>query len=192
MTTMSRRSILARASAATVSAIAASSLLQTSVEAGAAHVHDADPIFAVIAEHQAALKAYLAASAVDGRLADDTPEWEIARAVTLPAGARELAAYEAVFAIEPTTLAGVAALLEHVGQPEFLKEDREYPEDRETLLSTVNSSNDEWRRKGQDFPLRIAATIRTLIGAHSWGTTSTALRTRYGPDSFTEITHDQA
>jgi hypothetical protein len=43
---------------------------------------NADPIFAVLAEHRAAMKAYLAASAVSGALADGTPEWETANKVT--------------------------------------------------------------------------------------------------------------
>jgi hypothetical protein len=73
---------------------------------------------------------------------DHTPEWEIAKAVTRPAHDREMAANEALFTTDPTTFDGVVALLEHVGQPEFLVEDEDYPDDRQTLLSTLNDSPD--------------------------------------------------
>jgi hypothetical protein len=44
--------------------------------------------------------------------------------------AREKLAHKAVFTISPTTVAGVAALLEHVAQPEFLREDEALTTDR--------------------------------------------------------------
>jgi hypothetical protein len=128
----------------------------------------ADPIFAVIAEHQAALKAYLQADAIKGGLMDHTPEWIAARAVTDSAEARELIAHKAVFTTAPTTVSGAAALLEHVAQPEYLVEYEEYyeehPEDRQTLLSTLNECQlIEWKKRGQDFPLMLAGALRNII-----------------------------
>lgn len=69
-----------------------------------AWVAELDPIFAVIREHEAALTAYLEASAIDGDLVDHTPEWIAARAVTEPAMAREIVAHKAVFTTAPTTV----------------------------------------------------------------------------------------
>jgi hypothetical protein len=155
----SRRALLAGAPV-----VAAAVLAGGTVALGIARTDEVDPIFAVIAEHQAALEAYLAASAIDGGLVDRTPEWIVARAVTEAAAPRREIAHEAVFTTNPTTLAGVAALLEHVAQPEFLKEDEEYPDDRQTILSTLSECVDrEWKRTGQDFPLRLAAALRNII-----------------------------
>ncbi len=162
-TTPPRRALLAGAPAVAAAALAGGTVINA-LAIAEAKACTADPIFAVIAEHQAALKAYLAASHVDGGLMDHSPEWEIARPVTLAAEARERLALEAVFATAPTTLAGVAALLAHVGQHEFLDEEADHS-DRETLLSTLNEGFPEWKRIGQDFPLRLAATLRSLIAA---------------------------
>jgi hypothetical protein len=165
-TKASRGAILTAAPAAAAGVLLAGTAVNT-VAIGMAKAGEVDPIFAVIAEHQAALEAYLAASAIDAALVDRTPEWIAARAVTEPAMARRLIAEKAVFTTDPTTLAGVAALLEHVAQPEFLKEDEEYPDDGQTLLSTLNDCDDcemcEWKRTAQDFPLRVAAALRSII-----------------------------
>jgi hypothetical protein len=158
-----RRALLAGAPAIAAAALAGGTVANA-VAIGMAKAADVDPIFALIAEHQAALEAYLAASATDGNLVDHTPAWIAARAVTESATAREELAHKAVFTTNPTTVAGVAALLGHVAQPEFLREDEEYPDDRQTLLSTLSECCDEeWKRIGQDFPLRLAAALRNII-----------------------------
>jgi hypothetical protein len=71
-----------------------------------------------------------------------------------------------VLTAQPTTIAGVAALLEHVGQEEFFGmssggDDLDY----ETVLTTChNMDGDPRKRMAQDFPLRLAATVRTMAG----------------------------
>jgi hypothetical protein len=95
-----------------------------------------DPIFAVLAEHRAAMKAYLPASEQSGRLEDDTPEWNAAWTVTQAAIRREHAALHAVLTTDPTTLAGAVALIEHVGQDNFLGE---APEDYDTSLLAAHA-----------------------------------------------------
>jgi hypothetical protein len=146
-----------------------------------------DPIFAVIAEHQAALKASIAANCVRGHLIDGTQEWKIAQSVARPAQRREADAHAAVLETDPTTLAGVVALLEHVGQPEFLEEHEDYPDSRETLLSAMNECLNPWKRRGQDFPLRVAGALRLMAG-------TVIIQRPSGPDPIYEViaTHRRA
>jgi hypothetical protein len=125
---------------------------------------DADPIFSVLAEHRAAMKAYLAASAVSGALVDGTPEWETADKLTQATIKREHAAVYAVLTGQPTTVAGVIALLEHVGQNQFLGE---APEGKdafdETVLSIwMRADGSRFKKAAQALPRRLAATMRTL------------------------------
>jgi hypothetical protein len=68
-----------------------------------------------------------------------------------------------VLSTAPTTMAGVVALLEHVALHEFLYPVR--PAGDETFLSSYNEYCGKWKRFGQDFPLRLAETIRSLIGS---------------------------
>jgi hypothetical protein len=92
---------------------------------------DSAPIFAVLAEHRSACVAYSQASMKSGSLADHTPEWEIAQPITERMGKRMSNAHHEVLTRQPTTLAGVAALLDHVGQPDFLDETVEEYKDHE-------------------------------------------------------------
>jgi hypothetical protein len=128
----------------------------------------ADPIFAVLAEHREAMKAYLTASEVSGRLVDDTPEWNAAWAVTQAAIKREHAALLAVLTTQPTTIAGAVRLLDHVGQDQFLGEAEEDLDEPETILTvwtgTVDGEN-EFATATRHFPRRLAATMRNLTTA---------------------------
>jgi hypothetical protein len=128
----------------------------------------ADPIFAVLAEHREAMKAYLSAADVSGRLVDDTPEWNAAWTVTQAATKREHAALLAVLTTQPTTIAGAARLLDHVGQDQFLGEAEEDLDEPETILTvwtgTVDAEN-ELATATRHFPRRLAATMRNLVTA---------------------------
>jgi hypothetical protein len=134
----------------------------------AAIVPGADPIFAVIAEHTAAMKTYIAASTISSYLEDGTPEWIAAYAVTRAAIERDHIATQAVLIVQPTTLAGVAALLEHVGQGQFLDATEE-PEDSdsfETVLTTWvhgTDRNNDLTIASKGFLRRLGATMRSLI-----------------------------
>jgi hypothetical protein len=152
-TTPSRRGFLAVAAAGAASAVAA----------------EVDPIFAMIAEHAAAAATYEAAVYAEGPLSSG-PEMVAAEATTCAASAH---AYELLWDLlhgEPTTLAGVAALLDHVSQPVFKREeDGEYPDCRRTHLTSMleYEGNGEWKRGAEDFPGWIAKTVRSLIGGKS-------------------------
>jgi hypothetical protein len=56
------------------------------------------------------------------------------------------------------------ARLEHVALQEFLDPDDETG-DRQTFLATFNECYGEWKRIGQDFPVRIAEAVRNPIGS---------------------------
>jgi hypothetical protein len=103
----SRRALLTAAPAAAAGAL----LAGTAVNAAAvamAKAGEVDPIFAVIAEHQAAFVAVVAAYAREDREGDDDEITEAAQQRVLEAGLD-------LFTTPPTTLAGVVALLEHLG-----------------------------------------------------------------------------
>lgn len=145
----SRRRFLAVLSAGAASAVAPAALAAPLMPVTASEV---DPIFAVIAEHRAVFRAWMDALQAEDRAAES-------------AGIRgEDAAIRIVLTAQPTTIEGVAALLHHVGQHECLGMDSEYEEDRETVLTTWNNLEDERKRIAQDFPLRLAATVRTMAG----------------------------
>jgi hypothetical protein len=131
----------------------------------------ADPIFAVLAEHREAMKAYLSAADASGRLEDHTLEGKAARAVTEAAVKREHAAQFAVLTAQPTTIAGVVALLDHVGQDGFLGEapEGEGPDVfDETILSGWAHATEDYshfKLAAQQLPGRLAVTMRSLIAA---------------------------
>jgi hypothetical protein len=124
---------------------------------------DADPIFAVLAEHRAATKAYLEASAVDGDLKDGTEEWKRARVVTLAAIKREHAALRAVLTTEPTTLVGAVAVLGHVGQDNFLGEATDGGYGETLLLVEHDDRGGPLYKAAHEFPGRLAKNMRGLM-----------------------------
>jgi hypothetical protein len=128
----------------------------------------ADPIYALIAKHIEAVKAGRQAIRTLVHIPGGSPEYKGANKVVRKTGERSRKLLMKLLCAEATTLEGVAALLEHLGRPEFLKEDPKYPHARESLLSSMNEySSHEWKRHGQDFPLRVAATLRSLIAARA-------------------------
>ena len=109
MTTTTRRTVLAGAAA--LPALAAPSIVQAST----------DPIFALIERHKAAYRRHMEC----GQVASGTTSYELApdydAAVLATAEAAAQAAFKASHAaafaltkIQPTTIAGVLALLQHV------------------------------------------------------------------------------
>jgi hypothetical protein len=122
-----------------------------------------DPIFAVIAEHRAAVIARAVALRNTfgfGGGPPDEPEDSPAHVANQKAyddaEDREGEALRAVMTDQPTTLAGVAALLEHVAQHEFLKES-DLPNSassRETFLTSQNYCGNKKVRTGLPDPPR--------------------------------------
>jgi hypothetical protein len=133
---------------------------------------DPDPIFAVIAEHRAHMRAWADASEAEDMAETDEEAKAANEAICAASDAFEIS-IGLVLSVQPTTVAGVAALLEHVGQEEFFgMSSGGEPDDYETTLTTwLNRGDDDNSRKriAQDFPLRLAATLRSLIdrGAQS-------------------------
>jgi hypothetical protein len=116
-----------------------------------------DPVFAVIGEHRAAQEALDAA----GHLPDagDKRAWD-------RADRRAMAAELPLFATEPTTIAGVAALLEYVGSdahPTLGSDGDEVP----TVLSYAHggANNPEILELARAFPRRMGDALRRLTTA---------------------------
>jgi hypothetical protein len=157
---LSRRAVLAAAPAVAAGTLAAGTAVNA-VAVAMTRATEVDPIFAVLAEHRAAMKAYLPASELSGRLEDDTPEWNAAWAVTQAAIEREHASLHAVLTTDPTTLAGAVALLEHVGGDNFLGE---APEDYGTSLLAAQAPGEGPLAEAADrFPARLAVALRNII-----------------------------
>jgi hypothetical protein len=89
------------------------------------------------------------------------PEYWAARADTDAASDRMKDMDLLVLTTQPTSIAGVAALLAHVGLPELLDEGGS-----ETLLSTFvhEDEDDETKQAALAFPLRLASTVRAMAG----------------------------
>ena len=128
-----------------------------------------DPIFAIIAEHCAAIDAHCRAIHISGSMVDGgpnkDPRYDAAKDVSDKSLDRMYDAMWDVLTEQPTTLGGVAALLAHVGRDEWLENEPGYEDQRETLLSTFihEDCSHEFKQAAQDFPMRLAETVRSLI-----------------------------
>jgi hypothetical protein len=162
---VTRRAALAGVPAAAAVVLAGGTVANT-VALAIPRTADVDPIFAVIERHRVAVAEYNKAEAISGNIVGGSQDWKVTWAVTSAAMDRKADLLEAVLRAQPTTMAGVIALLEHLGQDEFLGVDWGRDEhDRETLLSTFNNCNRiEPRRLAQDFPLRLAGALHQIIG----------------------------
>jgi hypothetical protein len=107
-----------------------------------------DPIFAVIAEHQTAIEAHV--RAVE-EYDEDTPSEVYQRS--------DDALWE-LLTVQPTTLAGIAALLHHVGQDQWLDLDDSDVEGNETVLSAAHS---DFPQAAQEFPVCLAEIMRAIL-----------------------------
>jgi hypothetical protein len=139
-----------------------SALAKALAEAEAkAAVPGADPVFAAIAAHLAASGAYHMASEAEDTTKPGKPEYRAAEKALDAAMDRDGDTLRALLTCRPTTFAGLAALLEHVGQPEWFIYDRECGTG-ETILSGPHQCTpigDEVLA----FPLHLAQTIRNLM-----------------------------
>jgi hypothetical protein len=135
------------------------------VAIGMAQAAEIDPIFAVIAEHRTAVEEYNRAAIVSGAMAGYGPNkdarYDAAHAATNDTLERAQDALWDVLTTQPTTLAGIVALLAHAGLPEFLTEEPEY--EYETVLSTCTNASEEMKQAAQDFPAHLAETMRGII-----------------------------
>jgi hypothetical protein len=115
--------------------------------AGAAEV---DPIFAVIAAHRAAVRAYVAACD------DEADEYD--EDILHETCFGRVDALKEMVSCRPTTLPGVVALLEYLGEPDYGHD----PDDT-VLVGAVGFV----QASVNELPRVLAETIRSLIGGES-------------------------
>jgi hypothetical protein len=164
-TIQSRRALLAGAPAVAAAVLAAGTVYNA-VVLGIERTAEPDPILAVIAEHRTAVEEYNRAVMVSGAMRGYGPNkdarYDAAHAATNEALYRTEDALWDVLTTQPTTLAGVVALLAHVGLPEWVTEDDDL--EVETFLSMcANALDDELKQAAQDFPAHLAETMRGII-----------------------------
>jgi hypothetical protein len=120
-----------------------------------------DPIFLVIEQHTAAVKAR---NAVLGAEADEGayPTYKAWKRASDMAMDNEDAAVDGLFDTEPTTILGVAALLETLGRELDEGEDS----DGSSIMDWEYGSGGI-RQRADDFLVELAETLRSLIGART-------------------------
>jgi hypothetical protein len=144
---------------------ARSALAKALAEAEAkAAVSGADPVYAAIAAHLAASVAYHAASEAEGTTKTSTSEYRAAEAALAAAMDHDGDTLHALLTCRPTTFAGLAALLEHVGQPEWFIYDRGEGTGQ-TILSGPHQCGSDIGDEVLTFPLPLAQIIRNLMDA---------------------------
>jgi hypothetical protein len=160
--TASRRALLMGfAAAATPMAPALANALSEPAPGGA------DPVFAAIDHHVKTMEAWFDAMRRQG---DTSAERKALDELSADLCGRETDASFAVVMAQPTTLAGVCALLHHVAQHQYLNmtvfetDEELYQDEYETVLSFWNLATDkEQARLAKEFPLRVAAALRNII-----------------------------
>jgi hypothetical protein len=123
-----------------------------------------DPIFGLIQRHRAATRAFAAAVSNKEKVQEvhwpwsDAPERIAADAQYDAASDAWQEAIEDLLSTEPTTIAGVAAVLDYVNEPSWGKED----DDKETILVEAFETLQE---AALAFLPMIASTLRRLASA---------------------------
>ncbi|MBV9065530.1 MAG: hypothetical protein JO004_07160 [Methylobacteriaceae bacterium] len=115
----SRRAVLAGPPAIAAATVLASSAVTNAVSIGIEKAAERDRIFAAIEAHRAAVLALNAADDGYRNMSASVPGYEAASRASTEASEAEIDALRNVLACRPTTVEGVLALLDHLGQPEF-------------------------------------------------------------------------
>jgi hypothetical protein len=181
MTNLTRRKVFASLPAAAAAMAPAAATALSGLATGTA----GDPIFAVLAEHREAMRAESVAYRAQAdaeetipltlrswsyRAGDeglpagctDPPEWIAAEMGVVNACNRARDAELAVLLTPPTTLAGVVALLDHVGLPNFPDEDGS--DGNDTILENASLCfRDDIKDAATDFLPMIVDTLRELL-----------------------------
>jgi hypothetical protein len=150
----SRRALLAGAPAAATGALLAGTAVNA-VAIGLATAAEVDPIFELIAKHTEACAEVRRWSDIYGELSSEDPEHDKIEAQEKAALHREEEAIAALLSCPPTTLAGVIAVLEHVGKGEFF-----FGESNEAILTGAHESAAE---EANAFPEHLAAALRNIV-----------------------------
>jgi hypothetical protein len=123
-----------------------------------------DPIFRLIADHEAACAAYEPRRKGTANMRSNNPRYRAAESAERRASDREMKAALAILVCQPTTLTGVLAALEHVSRPEWLTKVGDGGTG-ETILSGMHDcSVANVKTTAKQFPLRLAAALREIIG----------------------------
>jgi hypothetical protein len=123
-----------------------------------------DPIFRLIADHEAACSAYEPKRKGTANMRPNNPRYRAAEAAENRASDREMKTALAILGCQPTTLTGVLAALEHVSRPEWLTKVGAGGTG-ETILSGMHDcSGADIKSAAKKFPLRLAAALREIIG----------------------------
>jgi hypothetical protein len=129
-----------------------------------------DPIFRLIRNHEAACAAYEPTREATANMLPGNPRYRAAEAAEHRASDREMKAVLAILGCRPTTLTGVLAALEHVSRREWLTKVGGGGTG-ETILSGMHDcSVANVKSAARQFPFRLAAALREIIGRESQGT----------------------
>jgi hypothetical protein len=150
----SRRALLAGAPAAAAGALlagtAVGAVVISMVKAG-----EVDPIFALIEKHKAACDAaQVFCMRADMRSSD--PNYDAAQTQFQEAYKVEREALVALLTCQPTTLAGVTAVLEHVGRLDWV-----FGDDSEHIVLT--DAHEREIEEAEAFPKHLAAALRDIV-----------------------------
>jgi hypothetical protein len=115
----------------------------------------ADPIFDLIEKHKAARDAARTFSACWSDMSPRDPEYDVVGEQFDDAYEGERKALIALLTRQPTTIAGVVAVLEHVGQTDWVFGDSE-----DTVLTDSSERDIE---EAKVFPKHLAAALRKII-----------------------------
>jgi hypothetical protein len=115
---------------------------------------DVDPIFDLIERHAAACDAARVLCSDDTHPSD--PNYDAIRARFQEAYKTEHEALVALLTCQPTTLAGAIAVLEHVGQPDWVFGD----DSEDTVLTDAYAREME---EAKTFPAHLAVALRNII-----------------------------
>jgi hypothetical protein len=151
----SRRALLAGAPVAAAASLAGGTVANAA-GIGASKAGDVDPIFALIEKHKVACDAARTIGDVLSDLHSDDPTENAARERFNKANDGERKVLVALLTCQPTTMAGIIAVLEHVGRVNWVWGE----DDDETFLTGAYESNIV---EAQMFPAHLAASLRNIV-----------------------------
>jgi hypothetical protein len=120
-----------------------------------------DPIYAKIEAHRIATATVTEAAHISCNIEHDDPGYMAAQDKSAEACDQLTAALRALLACHPTTMTGLLAMLDYVGQPKWLDDDDD--EEGNTILSGSHEYNDLVENEAKEFPRTIAAALRKMI-----------------------------
>ena len=118
-------------------AAAAAEFLRTTISSSAPLAAGPDPVHALITAHRTAYAEWDRLSDAWTDVEPGAPGYAAAQAASDAPGRREVAAYDALFVARPTTLAGVLALAEYLGEAVRRTRINAEPMDSDRALATV-------------------------------------------------------